>query len=648
MLFGVDSTIKINKTNYNNLGKIDNTGNKNRKVIFLLSIFLLSALVLMTYWKSFNNDFVDWDDYTYVVENDLVRNTQETTLKDVFSRSVSLNYHPLTILSLRLNNNECKTCTEGISAAPFIKWNVIIHMLNTLLVFLLIYLLSKKNILVSFIVAALFGVHPMHVESVAWISERKDVLYSFFFLSGLITFLQYQNVSNNNKRKYIWLAATFILFILSCLSKAMAVVFPLVLILIKFWTYQSKGDNPIKESIKEAFSFKNLVPLIPFLIVALFFGFLAISINKFNTFSIWHRIQFASYGFVMYIVKFFIPVNQVAIYPYPTQSEYDNGTFVTLLMLAPFVLITISGLVIYSLKKTKLFVFGMGFFLVTVIMVLQFISVGVAIMADRYTYMSYIGLAFIPAMLIGEHVAKKRIPLYVLSGCFIILMMILSQKQTEVWSNSETLWTRVIELYPAQETPRSIRGIYYGKRSERAKNVNEKKLYEEKAFEDFKIAIKAGTPRADVFEGAGCIYGKRGDFKNALLCFNRAIQLKPQKGSAYFNRALTLSSLNRNEEAIKDYNLALTYQPQNAFQIITNRYTLLLSTGRFKEAIQDLDYLISVNRNDIIFYYNRALAKQQLNDTEGAISDYKKALELQPDDQLSKIQLQKQSTDNFF
>jgi hypothetical protein len=205
-----------------------------------------------------------------------------------------------------------------------------------------------------------------------------------------------------------------------------------VLILIKFWTYQPKGNNPVKESIKKAFSLKNLIPLIPFFIVALLFGFLAISINKLNTFSIWHRIQFASYGFVMYIVKFFVPVNQVAIYPYPAQPQYDSGTFVTLLLLAPFIFIIISGLVIYSLKKTKLFVFGMGFFLVTVMMVLQFISVGVAIIADRYTYLSYIGLAFIPAMLIGEHMTKKRIPLYILSGCFIVLMMILSQKQTEV------------------------------------------------------------------------------------------------------------------------------------------------------------------------------------------------------------------------
>jgi tetratricopeptide (TPR) repeat protein len=490
-------------------------------------------------------------------------------------------------------------------------------------------------------VAVLFGVHPMHVESVAWISERKDVLYSFFFLSGLITYLKYQNVSNNNKRKYLWLAVAFLLFILSCLSKAMAMVFPLVLILIKFCTYQPKGNNPVKESISEAFSLKNLVPLIPFFIVALFFGFLAISINKFNTFSLWHRIQFASYGFIMYIVKFFIPVNQVAIYPYPTQPEYDNGAFGTILMLAPFVLIAISGLVVYSLRKTKLFVFGLGFFLVTIIIVLQIISVGVAIMADRYTYLSYIGLAFIPAMLIGEHVTKKRMPLFILTGCFIILMMILSQKQTEVWSNSETLWTRVIELHPTQETPRSIRGIYYSKRSKRTNNVKEKKLYEEKALEDFKIAIKAGTPRADVCEGAGCIYGSRGDFNNALFCLNKAIQMKPQKGSAYFNRAITLGSLNRNEEAIKDYTLALVYAPQNAIEIITNRSNLFLITGRYKEAIADFDYLISIDNKNFLFYYNRAVSRQQTNDIPGAISDYQKALQLQPDDQLSKIQLQK-------
>jgi tetratricopeptide (TPR) repeat protein len=607
----------------------------------ILIAFLLSAMIIITYWKSFENDFVDWDDYTYVVDNELVRNSTETTIKDIFSTPVSLNYHPLTILSLRLNRNECKTCPEGISAAPFIKWNVFIHILNTLLVFSLIYILSKKKILVSFLVAALFAIHPMHVESVVWVSERKDLLYSFFFLSGLITYIKSQNESNNIKIRYLWLAATLMLFILSCLSKAMAVVFPLVLLLIRFWIYQPGQGNQVKESLKETFSIKNLTPLIPFFIVALVFGILAISINKVNSFGTLHRVQYASYGFIMYIVKFIFPANLAAIYPYPTQTEYAGSNIGTILRIAPFLFIAITGLAVYSLKKTKLFVFGLGFYFITVMMVLQFISVGAAIMADRYSYLAYVGLAFIPAMLIEEQVSKKRIPLFVLSGCFIILMMVLSNKQTVVWRNSETLWNNVIELYPKEETSRSIRGIYYRKRSVRATNARERKLYDEKSLADLKIAISLRTKRADVYESAGCIYGSKGEFNIALQCLDKAIQIKPEKGSAYFNRGLTYGNLNRNEEAINDYSTSLKYQPEKAVEIINNRSNLLLLTGRYKEAISDFDYLLKADRNNFIYYYNRAFAKQQTNDISGAVNDYLKALQLQPGDQMSKAQLQK-------
>ena len=616
-------------------------GKAKKNLPLILTICLLLILVLVTYQGAFDNSFVDWDDYTYVVENDLVRNTKETTLKDVFSELVSLNYHPLTILSLRLNNNTCKTCMDGISPAPFIRWNIIIHMLNTLLVFWFIYLLSKKKILAAFLVAAIFGVHPMHVESVAWISERKDVLYTFFFLSGLITYLKFESVSNSDKRKYVWLLATFLLFVLSCLSKAMAVVFPMVLILIKFWIYQPAGSNPVKESVREALSFKNLVPLIPFFLFSLFWGIMAISINNLNTFTFWHRIQFASYGLIMYIVKFFVPVNLAAIYPYPTLSEYESSTFGTILMLAPFAFLLITGLVIFSLKRSKLIFFGIGFFLITVIMVSQFISVGVAIMADRYSYLCYIGLAFIPAMMIGDKVTKNRIPLYITTGFFVLFMMVLARKQIEVWSNSDTLWTREIELYPKQEGPRSIRGLYYSKIAKLTDDPDKKVLYEKKAFEDFKFAIKAGSKRADVFEGVGCLYGKYGDYTNALDFLTKAINLKPEKGSSYFNRGLTFSMLNKYDEAISDYNMAMKYSPENAVEILTNRSNMLLETGRFSEAVADFDYLISVDQRNFLFYYNRAFAKQQTNDIPGAISDYQRALQLQPDDQMTGMQLQK-------
>ena len=162
------------------------------------------------------------------------------SFRELFTTPVSSNYHPLTILSMRLNNNVCDTCPNGISPVPFIRWNVIIHILNTLLVLILVFLLSNRNILVAMLSALLFGVHPMHVESVAWISERKDVLYTFFFLSGIITYL---NFIKEDKGKLLWYLFTFILFLLSCLSKATAVVFPVALILINFMVYRPEERN---------------------------------------------------------------------------------------------------------------------------------------------------------------------------------------------------------------------------------------------------------------------------------------------------------------------------------------------------------------------------------------------------------------------
>jgi tetratricopeptide (TPR) repeat protein len=244
-------------------------------------------------------------------------------------------------------------------------------------------------------------------------------------------------------------------------------------------------------------------------------------------------------------------------------------------------------------------------------------------------------------MIIGSQMTVKRIAVYIVTGGFIILMIVLSQKQIAVWRNSETLWTNVIKYYPQQETARSIRGIYYAKMAKKSVDLKIKKSFEEKAMDDFKIAIDAGTKRADVLEGAGCIYGERGDFNNALKCLDQSVKLNPVKGSAYFNRGLTLSMLNRNEEAINDYNMSLIYSPRDAVKILTNRSNLFMLLGRFKEAIPDFDYLISLDSRNFVFFYNRGIAKQQINDIAGAISDYQKALQLEPGDQVTRQLLNK-------
>ena len=325
------------------------TFKRNTNLQLILSAAVLSLLVLFTYRDAFNNEFVDWDDFGYVVNNDLVRNPGDSYLRELFTTPVSSNYHPLTILSMRLNSNVCETCPNGISPVPFIRWNIIFHILNTLLVLILIFLLSNRNMTAAILSALIFGLHPMHVESVAWISERKDVLYTFFFLAGLITYI---NFINKVRKKLLWYLVTFILFILSCLSKATAVVFPAALILINFMVYPQEGERPVLKALKNAVSPKNLFRIVPFLIVSFFVGFLAYRIqsgenflglldlnknapdvvNKIGPFTVFQRLEIGCYGFIVYIFKFFVPVNLLAIHPYPPLEDFTHGSFSTALL----------------------------------------------------------------------------------------------------------------------------------------------------------------------------------------------------------------------------------------------------------------------------------------------------------------------------
>jgi protein O-mannosyl-transferase len=637
---GIVSKLKASKTNQ-----------------LILSGLLIIILVLATYQGASKNGFVDWDDNEYVENNKLVRSSGETQYKDIFSTVVSLNYHPLTMLSMRLNNNSCKTCPNGISAKPFIRGNIILHVLNSILVLLLIFSLSGKNITVSFLVAAVFGVHPMHVESVAWVSERKDVLYSFFFLSGLLVYLKYLN---KKKGKYLWLIFSFILFVLSCLSKATAVVFPVVLLLLNFWTHDNEGNRSIKSTLYEIVSPKNLLLLLPFFIVSIFFGIMTTKIQSGNNFmgmlkfikepndvinivgpvSLLQHFQIGSYGFFTYIIKFFLPVNLSPFYPYPTLQEFNHGSFSVNLWLSSLALLLTAFITIWSLRKTKLYFFSLGFYFITIALVLQFMSVGTAVIAERYSYLPYIGLAFLPATLIANTPARIKKVLLIISGCFIIILMILSRQQIKVWFDSETLWSQVIARHPHLELARSARGKYYYMLSSHAKNASEKQNLEDKALADFREAIKAGTKEAEVYEGTGVILETRGDLKNALVFLNKAISIDPKKGRAYYNRAMTLDGLGQKEEAIKDYSVALIYKTDLTIEILSNRAVLFIETGKFKEAVSDLDYLISADSNNFMYYYNRAFSKLKLNDIPGAIEDYRFVLRLKPDDEQTRNQLQ--------
>ena len=291
------------------------------------------------------------------------------------------------------------------------------------------------------------------------------------------------------------------------------------------------------------------------------------------------------------------------------------------------------------MKRTRLFLFCFGFSFVTLALTLQFISVGKAIMAERYTYLPYIGLAIIPAFYITQSRDKTRKLLYILSGLFIIILLILARNQVKTWHDSETLWTRVIKRHPDLELARRARGKYYYMLSAHATNQKDKVILENKAIADFRIAISEKTSSADVYEGMGVILQSRKEFKTALQFLNIAVKLNPEKGRTYYNRAMIYDQLNMKEEAILDYESALRFDPDMELEILKNRSVLYIETGRYDKAIEDLNELIRIDGKDFTNYYNRAFSKVMIKDYDGAIIDYKIVLLLNPEDRATREQL---------
>jgi protein O-mannosyl-transferase len=272
-------------------------------------------------------------------------------------------------------------------------------------------------------------------------------------------------------------------------------------------------------------------------------------------------------------------------------------------------------------------------------LVLQFLSVGKAIMAERYTYLPYIGISIIPAWFISRYHGRFRKWLLLFAGFFIIVMLFLTRKQVNVWYNTETLWSQAIENNPDQELAWRARGKYYYGKSSRAVDPTERKNLENKALSDFKVAISHKTASSDVYEGMGVILQTRNEFKTALQLLNIAVRLNPKSGRTYYNRAIIFDLMNQKDEAIRDYDTALELDPKEALQIIRNRSVLYLETAKYEKALKDYNELIRLENSNFSHYYNRAFSKVMLKDYDGAIADYQIVLKLNPGDKQTLEQI---------
>lgn len=579
---------------------------------------LVSGILLITalaFIPVLQNDFTNWDDEVYVLDNENIREFSSETISYWATAFHHGNYHPLTML----------TYVWEYSVAeldPFLYHldNLLLHLLNTFLVFIVIRKLTK-NEEVAAITSIIFGIHPLHVESVAWISERKDVLYSFFYLAAISTYLNY--VKSGKALHYVY---TVLLFLLSLFSKSAATVLPLVLILIDYF----QGRKWDKKAILEK---------IPLLGISFVFGLLAIesqhatdSIAEFDTFTTFQRFMFACYGALMYVFRFVWPTDLTCYHPYPHLIE--NGTRLPYIFPAsPFILLVVLGLVAWSLKKTRIVVFGFGFYFLNVALVLQFVSVGSAIYAERYSYMAYVGLGLLVGY--GVYYLKEWKPNYkhFVNGAILLVvgvLAILTHGQAKVWKNSITLWNKYSDVYweKGKEVPNSSYGLF--KIAEHYMRLKD----DEKTLEQFQYIIKHFPFAKRAYMGIGNIYGKQGKYKEALAHYEKSEQIAKQRGvdpgdELFVNRAITYSILKQYDKAFSDYENAIKRNPKN-YKIRINRAYAFLDNGNYQEAINDYNYVLQFEPQNQNLYFLRGIAFQNQKNWDAAIKDYSTSIQLNP------------------
>jgi len=542
---------------------------KNLKVALLLFIIIISTAI--AFYPSIHNDFTNWDDSYYVTNNHLIRELSWKNIKDIFSSSFVSNYVPLTILSYTVEYH-------FFGANPYVyhTTNLIFHLFNCILVFWLFFLISKNDY-IAFIVSLLFAIHPMHVESVAWISERKDVLYSFFFLSALISYFYYIN-RNCSARYFIF---SMLFFILSLLAKPMAITMPAVLFLIDYMQGRQLGKLVFAEKIV------SLMPAVLFGVITICSQDKAIKLDLFYSFL--DNAIFICYRVNFYISKIFLPINLSCLYPYP---EKINGMLPSTYILSPLILVLLTVLISFlAIKKIyrKTLLFGFLFFFITITPVLQIIPVGQAIVADRYTYIPYLGLFFIIATFTywfyEKYIKNKVWFKFVFIFIFVLIMAswgLLTWQRCHVWQDSVTLWSDFLKKYPNNVTGYSNRGSGYF---------------------------------------------LKGDYQNAILDYYKSLEINPHHIPAHYNLCVLYERTMQYKKALIacKNTIELKSDYVEAYNVLGNTH---LALGNTKESIALYKNAINLNRTYVPPYINLGAIYYFLKDYDLSFKYFMKAIEL--------------------
>jgi len=500
-------------------------------IIMLCSILVITFLLFAANLK--NEVLFGWDDGVYF-EDVFVRNLNGESFSHFFSSYYLGMYQPIGVLTFALN-----FAFHGESPFGYQLINLLLHLMNTFLVFVLIRKLKNNDIFAVF-VAALFAVHPMHVEAVSWIATRSNALYSMFFLLAAIQYVNY--IKSKFHFKYLVYSGMF--FLLSLFSKSMAMSFPFMMLIIDYFYARKLAGKVLLEKI-------------PFFMLTIIFGIVAVkAAESFGhiqsltyEYNFLHRLLLISGAIFFYLWKMIVPVNLSTIYTYP---EVENG-------LLPieyyFSIVALAAVIFWIWKARKMqreLIFGFGFFLISIGPVLPFYWSRVFIVAERYTYISYIGLFFVLALVLNKYLESKQWQkffstswAYGVFGIWMLFLMGTTYNRTTVWHSTTELLNDVIQKENSINDVAAAH-FYRGNLYDQNKDF-------ERAYEHYSDAIRLNPDYVLAYNNRGIILGSKGKNSEALEDFNRVLILKPDYAEGWYNRGIVFYQSGRTTEACNDW-----------------------------------------------------------------------------------------------
>jgi protein O-mannosyl-transferase len=554
------------------------------------------ALTLIAFLPVFTNDFVNWDDDYNLANNNNTALLNWDNIVNIFSQPVIGNYNPLPILTFAIERK-----FFGLDPTVYHVNNIILHLICVFLAYRIFRGLNLTA-LASGLGALLFGIHPMRVESVAWVTERKDVLFGAFFLAALWYYILY--VRTGYTKKYFYFALG--LFTFSLLAKIQAVSLPLAMLLVDYYFKRPLKLNLVLEKWM-------------FFLLSLIIGLVGVyflkdqgSMNDATSYTLVQRLFIGGYSLGIYIIKFIFPYIMSPLYPYPATIPWE-------VYLGPVPVLLIAGLAYLGYKKEwRAFVFGLMFFVVNVMFVLQVVGAGQGFLADRFTYIPYFGLIFLIAYgldeLMSKPTASGKYALYGLGG-LMALYMVMTFQQSKIWHDSDTLWTHVLKYYDKTSLPFRNRANY---RRDEGRT--------EEALADYNSAISL-KPDGALYNSRAKLYFNLKKYPEAMENYNKAIALDSTVGEYFINRGAVWALTNQLDKALADFNTGLRLDPKHA-NGYKNRSLVYQTAGQWNLAIADLDAYLNMHPEDADLWYERGRLKNIISKPDEALMDFDRAIQL--------------------